>query len=48
MDFLIATDQVIWIEKIDIVSILFANGNNIKLYNIALASRYNSNLISLG
>lgn len=47
-----ATKQVICTEKIGIVSILLANGNNIELQNvelnIALAPRYDLNLILLG
>lgn len=39
---------MISIEKIDIVSIPLAGNNIIELHNIALAPRYDSNLISLG
>lgn len=35
-------------EEIGTLSILLTDSNNIKLYNIALAPSYNSNLISFG
>lgn len=40
--------QVIYIKDIGIVSIPLTDSNNIELYNITIAPKYNSNLISLG
>lgn len=48
IDFVTAAGQVIQIEEIGTVSIQLADGNSIKLYNIALALGCDSNLISLG
>lgn len=48
IDFVTTARQVIQIEEIGMVSILFINNNNIKLYIVTLALGYNSNLISLG
>lgn len=43
-----AASQIIWTEEIGNVLIPLAGDNNIKLHNVALISRCNSNLISLG
>lgn len=43
IDFVIIASQIIEIEVISTVSIPFAGKNNIKLYNVALALRWNSN-----
>lgn len=43
-----AAGQVIQIKEIGTVSILLAGNTTIKLHNIALTLRYNSNLILLG
>ena len=47
IDFVIAVEQVIKIEKIGIISILLAKSNIIELHIIILAPKYNFNLISL-
>lgn len=47
IDFMMATSQVMWIEEIDIVSILLVGGTMIELQNMALTPECNSNLISL-
>lgn len=48
IDFVTAASQVIRTEEISTVSIPLANGNTIKLQNVALAPDCDSNLISLG
>ena len=48
IDFVIAAGQVIWTEKIGIISIPLADGSTIELHNVALAPGCNSNLIFLG
>lgn len=44
---MIATSQIIRIEKVSTVSILLISGKIIKLHNVALTPNCNSNLISL-
>lgn len=46
INFVIAASQVIRIKKIDIVLILFTKRDYIKLNNIVLIPKCNSNLIS--
>ena len=48
IDFVTALRQVIETKGIGIVSISLADGSKIELQNVALALRYDSNLISFG
>lgn len=48
INFITAAGQVIQIVGISTVFIQLADGNSIKLHNVALAPGYNLNLISLG
>lgn len=47
IDFVTAIRQVIWTDKMGTILILLVDRNNIELDNVALASEYNFNLISL-
>lgn len=44
-DFITIFDQIIWIKKIGICSILLIDDIMIEFYNIALTSKYDSNFI---
>ncbi len=48
INFVTAVGQIIQTKEIGIVLISFARGDHIKLYNITLVPRCNSNLISVG
>lgn len=47
INFITTIEQVIQIEEIGTISILLASSDNIKLHNVVLAPRCDSNLISL-
>lgn len=46
-ELMIASGNIIKLEKVGTIQLLFENGTEIMLSNVAFALRYNSNLISL-